>query len=511
MYIGDWMGRGAQYWPDNIAVVDADKLDAEQPKQGRFTYAEMNRRAEAVAGWLHSRGIGHGDRVGVVALNGVEVLDIFFACGKLGAIFVPVNWRLHPAELADLVNQTTPAALFFSDEFAQSIAAIQPDCPSIASYIHLEGPGLPTSAPFQTILDAKSPFAIRHSPISEEDIIALLFTGGTTGLPKAAQISYRMIAWNTLNTVIHELNRDDVTLTHTPLFHTGGLLVYTVPLLTLGGTVVLMRKWTPDEMLALIERERVTMFFCVPTQYQMLMGSPKFAETDFSSVRFLTSGGAPLPISLLKQWTAVHPTPFKQGFGMTEFGPGIFSMGPEFAISKAGSIGRPNYFVEARLVDEANLPVPTGEVGELVLRGPSMCSGYFDNPTASAEAVDDEGWFHTGDMARTDADGFYFIVDRKKDMFISGGENVYPAEIEKALYEHPAVHMCAVIGVADVKWGEVGQACVILKPGMSATEAELLDHMQDRLARFKVPKSVVFMAEFPISAAGKILKRELKA
>ena len=504
MYIGDWMGRGAEYWPDNLAVVDAAKGDA-----GRFTYAEMNRRAEAVAGWLAAQGVNHGDRVAVVALNGVEVLDIFFACGKLGAIFVPFNWRLHPAELADLVNQTTPKALFFSDDFAQSIAAAQPTCPSVTSYVHLEGPGLPTSAPFQTILDAKSPSAIRHSLVSEEEIIALLFTGGTTGLPKAAQISYRMIAWNTLNTMIHELNRDDVTITHTPLFHTGGLLVYTVPLLTLGGTVVLMRKWTPDEMLALIEQERVTMFFCVPTQYQMLLASPRFAGTDFSSVRFLTSGGAPLPVSLLKAWTAVHDTPFKQGFGMTEFGPGIFSMGPEFAVSKAGSIGRPNYFVEARLVDEANRPVLSGEVGELVLRGPSMCSGYFDNPAASAEAVDDEGWFHTGDLARTDADGFFFIVDRKKDMFISGGENIYPAEIEKALYEHPAVHMCAVIGVPDAKWGEVGMACVVLKPGATATEAELIDHMQARLARFKVPKSVRFFDELPISAAGKILKREL--
>ncbi len=511
MYIGDWMGRGAQYWPDNVAVVDADKLDAGRPEQGRFTYAQMDRRAEAVAGWLQAQGVGHGDRVAVVALNGVEALDIFFACGKLGAIFVPFNWRLHPAELADLVVQTTPKALFFSDEFTQSIAAIQPDCPSITSYVHLEGPGLPTSAPYQSILNSANPKSKIDNPKSEEDVVALLFTGGTTGLPKAAQISYRMIAWNTLNTVIHELNRDDVTLTHTPLFHTGGLLVYTVPLLTLGGTVVLMRKWTPDEMLKLIAQERVTMFFCVPTQYQMLMASPAFAQTDFSSVRFLTSGGAPLPVSLLKAWTAVHATPFKQGFGMTEFGPGIFSMGPEFAVSKAGSIGRPNYFVEARLVDKNNVPVATGKVGELVLRGPAMCSGYFDNPTASAQAVDDQGWFHTGDMARVDPDGFYFIVDRKKDMFISGGENVYPAEIEKALYEHPAVHMCAVIGVADAKWGEVGLACVILKPGAQATEAELIDHMQTRLAKFKVPKSVRFYSQFPISAAGKILKRELKA
>jgi fatty-acyl-CoA synthase len=179
-------------------------------------------------------------------------------------------------------------------------------------------------------------------------------------------------------------------------------------------------------------------------------------------------------------------------------------------VSKAGSIGRPNYFVDARLVDKANRPVPVGEVGELVLRGPSMCSGYFNDPEASAAAVDDEGWFHTGDLARMDENGFYFIVDRQKDMFISGGENVYPAEIERALYEHPAVHQCAVIGVPDAKWGEVGLACAVLKPGASVTEAELLDHMQSRLARFKAPKSVRFFDQLPLSAAGKILKRELK-
>ena len=359
-------------------------------------------------------------------------------------------------------------------------------------------------------MQAANDAPVTNELIDAEDIICLIFTGGTTGLPKGAQISYRMIGWNTLNTIIHELQRGDITITHTPMFHTGGLLVYTLPLLTLGGTVVIMRKWTPDDMLDLIEREQVTMFFCVPSQYQMMLQSPKFATTSFKSVRFMTSGGAPLPVPIIKAYRDQHGVVFKQGFGMTEFGPGIFSMGPEFAEKKAGSIGQPNYFVDARVVDDDNQPVPANTIGELVLKGPSMCSGYFNNPEASQAAIDADGWFHTGDLARIDDDGFFFIVDRKKDMFISGGENVYPVEIEKALYEHPAVAQCAVIGVPDEKWGEVGKAIVVLKPNTSATEEELIEHMQARLARFKVPKSVAFIAALPLSAAGKILKRELR-
>jgi fatty-acyl-CoA synthase len=272
-----------------------------------------------------------------------------------------------------------------------------------------------------------------------------------------------------------------------------------------------MRRWDADEMLRLVEREKVTLFFAVPTQYQQMYDSPRFRTTNLSTVRFVTSGGAPLPVPLLQAWQAVHAVPFKQGFGMTEFGPGIFSMGPEFAVSKAGSIGRPNYFIDARLVDDDGRDVPEGATGELILKGPSMGSGYFENAEATAEAIDKDGWFHTGDLAHRDADGFYFINGRKKDMFISGGENVYPLELETALYEHPAVQSCAVVGVPDPKWGEVGRAFVVLKPGAQATSEALLEHLRGRVARYKVPKRVDLVASLPVSAAGKILKRELRA
>jgi fatty-acyl-CoA synthase len=271
-----------------------------------------------------------------------------------------------------------------------------------------------------------------------------------------------------------------------------------------------MRRWDPDELLAIVERERVSLFFCVPTQYQQLLQTPRFAAADLSSLRFVTSGGAPLPVAVVRAWRAVHDVPFKQGFGMTEFGPGVFSMGPEYAESKAGSIGRPNYFVDARCVDDENQPVDPGEVGELVLKGPSMFSGYFGDPEATAAAIDAEGWFHTGDLARIDEDGFFYIVDRKKDLFISGGENVYPVEIEAALAEHPAVGHCAVVGVPDETWGEVGWAFVVLAPGRWATTDELVDFLRGRLARYKVPKQIEFVESLPLSSTGKVLKDELR-
>jgi len=319
-----------------------------------------------------------------------------------------------------------------------------------------------------------------------------------------------MIAWNTLNTVIHDVTHNDVYLNVFPMFHTGGLFVYTLPQVIFGGLTILIRSFDPAQVLSLLEREKVTIFGAVPTMYQMLTTAPNWAAADLSALRFCTSGGAPLPVPLVEKYTREKGIRFKQGFGMTEFGPGIFALAPEDAIRKAGSIGRPNFYVDARIMDDAGHFLGPDQEGELVLKGPSYCSGYFNNPQASAEAVDGLGFFHTGDVAHYDSQGYFFIVDRKKDMFISGGENVYPAEIEKVLYQHPAVHMCAVIGLPDPKWGEAGKACVVLKPGSNASETELLEFLSARLAKYKVPKTVSFLEGLPISAAGKILKRELR-
>jgi fatty-acyl-CoA synthase len=507
MFVGDWMERGERYFPEALAVVDVAKGAA-----GRFSYRQLNARANRLAAHLRDAfGVGRGDRVALLAKNGVEVLDAFFACGKLGAIFVPLNWRHHARECREAVELTTPKALISSVELRALAEAVRDRIPHRLQIGGEGGTGGAPPAPAyaSVVTDLPAP-PVHNEAVAEEDVVCLLFTGGTTGPAKAAQISYRMIAWNTLNTIVHELSRGDVTLTHTPMFHTGGLFVYTLPLLTLGGTVVIMQTWTAEAMLDLIERERVSVLFCVPTQYQAMMASPRFATASFRSVRFLTSGGAPLPLPILHEYRRRHGVVFKQGFGMTEMGPGIFSLAAEEAERRAGSIGKPNYFIDARVVDDDAHPLPAGEIGELVLKGPSLCSGYFGDPSASRAAVDSAGWFHTGDLARVDDDGFYYVVDRKKDMFISGGENVYPVEVERVLYEHPAVAQCAVVGIADPTWGEVGCAVVVLHPGAMAGAAALLAHCAANLAKYKVPRSVRFLPALPLSPAGKILKRELQ-
>ncbi len=503
MYIGDYLARRELYSPDKLAFVDAGKSP-----EWRLTFCDANRRANQLANWLQSQGIDKGDRVAILARDGYEHLDLFFACSKLGAIHTALNWRLHWQELLEIFRYTTPKLLVFSDDFKDGVSNLITHYP--LPILHLDGEGIAGSQLFESVLQSALETPVTCPTLEAEDIAALIFTGGTTGLPKAAEVSHRMIAWNTLNTVIHDVTHNDVYLNVFPMFHTGGLFVYTLPQVIFGGTTVLIRAFDPAQVLTLLEREHVTIFGAVPTMYQMLTTAPNWDSVDLSALRFCTSGGAPLPVPLVEKYTAEKSIRFKQGFGMTEFGPGIFALAPEDAIRKAGSIGRPNFFVDAQIVDDGNHFLGPNQEGELVLKGPSYCSGYFNNPEATAEAVDERGFFHTGDVARFDEEGYFFIVDRKKDMFISGGENVYPAEIEKIIYQNPAVHMCAVIGLPDAKWGEVGKACVVLKPGAALGEAELIQFMAERLAKFKVPKSVAFLPSLPISAAGKILKRELR-
>ncbi|MCB1778305.1 MAG: long-chain fatty acid--CoA ligase [Candidatus Competibacteraceae bacterium] len=508
MYIGDYLGRRTIYSPEALAVVDAGK-DPEL----RLTYAQMNERANQLANGLSEiAGINKGDRVAILAQDGVEHLDLLFACGKLGAIHTALNWRLHWRELQQIFSDVTPTVLLFDDAFREAVTALANAGTSVQHWIHLDGSGIPGSRDFNTLLAATPATPRTCETLTEEDIAAIVFTGGTTGLPKGARISHRQIAWNCLNTVIHDLGRDDVYLNVFPMFHVGGLFVYTLPQVILGGTTVLLKRFDPERVLELIQRERATVFAAVPAMYQMLTQAKAWADADLSSLRFCTSGGAPLPVPLVEQCTREKGFRFKQGFGMTEFGPGLFALAPEDAIRKAGSIGRPNFYVDARIVDQDNRPLGPGEVGELALKGSSMASGYFNinNAPDWARVMDAEGWFHTGDLARHDEDWYFYIVDRLKDMFISGGENIYPAEIEATLYRHPAVFQCAVVGIPDAQWGEVGKAFVVLKPELVATTEELLAHLGEHLARYKIPHQVELVTALPISAAGKVLRRELR-
>jgi fatty-acyl-CoA synthase len=510
MYIGDYLGRREIYSPDKLAIIDHSKSP-----EWRLSYRQWNQRVRRLANWLMAvAGVGKGDRVAILARDGIEHLDTFYACGKLGAIHTALNWRLHWQENVGLIELTQPKVLIYSDDFKAQVAEIEAATRNthyaIPHYLHIEGDGIAGSRRFETELHNSPDTPITCETLEAEDIACLLFTGGTTGLPKGAQISHRQVCWNVLNTVVHDLHHDDTYLCVFPLFHAGGLFAYISSQVVFGNTTILTRQFDPAQVLHLIEREKVTVFAAVPTMYQMMTQAPNWSSAELGSLRFCTSGGAPLPVPLIEQYTREKGIRFKQGFGMTEYGPGLFALPPEDAIRKAGSIGRPNFFIDVRVVDENNQPLGPHRPGELLLKGPSGCSGYWNNPEAFAEVVDEDGWFHTGDIVEYDEDWYFFVRDRKKDMFISGGENVYPVEIENVLYKHPAVHMCAVVGLSDPKWGEVGRACVVLKPGATATEEELMAHMQQHLAKYKVPKSVAFMDALPLSGMGKILKRELR-
>jgi fatty-acyl-CoA synthase len=501
MYIGDWLGKRELLTPDRLALVD-DTTGL------RYTYRQLNERANRCAYVLrHHYGVGKGDRVAILAKNRIEYLDALFATGKLGAILVPLNWRLAAPELAYMLDDSTPRVLIADAEFAPVVAELRAHTLTEAM-LWLGDPARDGDRHYDALLECAD-----SSPVSTEvapaDPHLILYTSGTTGRPKGAVLTHQVMVWNSLNTNVGwDLHADDVSIIHTPLFHTGGINVLTIPIFHVGGAMVLMREWSPQRCLELIQQERVTIFFAVPTMFQMLLDAPMFGQTDFSSVRFFISGGAPCPVPLITAYQQ-RGVPFRQGYGLTEVSVNCFTLNPEDAIRKAGSVGRPIFHLDARVVAEDGREVPQGQIGELWLRGPTVCAGYWNNSEATAATITD-GWFHTGDLVRVDDDGYYYIVDRKKDMYISGGENVYPTEVERAIYEHPAVAECAVIAVSDDHWGEVGRALVVTRAEMTLTAEELIQHCRERLARYKVPKSVLFLPELPHTSSGKILKPELR-
>jgi len=499
MYVGDHLARRCLYGPDDPALID---VTGEDPV--RLTYRDLNRQADQTANWLRERGVEMGDRVAFVGYDGVAPLRMFFACSKIGAAFTPLNWRLHPAEIGDLLTRTTPALL---------VHDVEEPMASIAGHVRDAGVGPPpvpldeALAEWETAPDAPA----AEESATEETIACLLFTGGTTGVPKAAEISHRHIVWNTFNALLADVLPTDTYLNIFPLFHSGGLFAFSVPLLIMGGTVIQPRSFDADQALRLIESEGVTVFAGVPTVFQMLTQADSWEEADLSGLRYCLSGGAPMPVPLIERYAADKGVVFRQGFGMTEFGPDVFSLSSQDSVRKAGSIGRPNFFVDAKVVHpETGVSLPPGGVGELLLRGPGSMSGYFGDPEATAAAFEADGWFHTGDLARFDDEGYCFIVDRLKDMFVSGGENVFPAEVEAAIHEVPGVAMTAVVGVPDDRWGEVGAAFVVPAPGHEIDEQAVLDHLRTRLAKYKIPRLVRIVDDLPVSGAGKILKTELK-
>jgi fatty-acyl-CoA synthase len=502
MYHFDWLKRHAERTPGKLALVDAHT--------GRqFTYAQFNERANRLAAFLqNSLGLQQGHRVSVLAQNSSDYYEVLFGCGKMGAILNTLNWRLTVPELDFIINDCAPHVLFYEPDFAEAVDALRPQIPC-ESYVVMGDEAPPGEWTYQEALESGSPEGVEMPRLKYTDTWAILYTSGTTGRPKGAQVTYGNFFYNAIGMgQAIDLNSEDVNLNVLPTFHAGGLGLYAGPTFHAGGTVVAMRAFEPDQLLRLIEKFKVTVILLVPSIYLVLAQFPDFEKYDLSSVYSWASGGSPLPPALVQQF-ADKGIIIQQGFGMTETGPTVFIISKEDATRKAGSVGKPVLHTDVCIMDEDGNVLGPNQVGELCVRGGNVTTGYWNRPEASTGAIVD-GWLHSGDAAKYDEEGFYYIVDRWKDMFISGGENVYPAEVENVIYHHPAVAEVAVIGVPHPKWQEVGRAIVVVKEGHTLTQEEVIDFCQGKLAGYKIPKSVSFTQVLPRTAAGKVLKRELR-
>ncbi|MBO0712000.1 MAG: long-chain fatty acid--CoA ligase [Acetobacteraceae bacterium] len=494
----DWISYHAMRRPDALATVDL-------ATDRSLTYRAFDRRITHLAGHIRaSYDVRPGDRVAVLAKNSSNIFETQFACFRLGAIFVPLNWRLAVAELGAILTDCAPKVLIHDDDFAGQAAAIT-RAHTVPHLLQWGGEG---SAYEQAIARAL-PVVAHHS--SHDDACTILYTSGTTGTPKGAIITHGMNFWNCVNlNGITPLTASMVNFAVLPLFHTGGLNVFANPAFHAGGASIIMRDFDPAEAVRLIGDPCVgiTHFIGIPTHFQFMEQTASFAVTDLSRLSVALVGGAPTPPALIESW-AKRGVVLVQAFGMTETSPLVLMQDEASALNKIGSAGKPAMHTEVRLINADGTDAGPRETGELWVRGPNVTPGYWNKPEVTARAITD-GWLHTGDAALRDEDGDFYIVDRWKDMYISGGENVYPAEVENVIYQLPAVAEVAVIGVADPRWGEVGRAIVVLREGASLTEGEVLTHCAANLGRYKLPRSVVFTDALPHNATGKVHKPTLR-
>lgn len=486
MYVAQWLDAHARIRPDHVAIVD-------RASGRRITYAQLRRSANQQAATLRRLGIAAGDRVAIHSANRVEMLELLFACARIGAVMVPLNHRLSAGELETVLADCGPSLLLEEPGRALDISVPCTRLPLVSAA-------------------ADAPALDERLSVDPNAPLLILYTGGTTGVPKGAILTQATMQWNAWNTIAGwGLRPTDVAPAFTPFFHTGGLNVLATPLFCLGGTVVLPEgaSFEPDTALRVIEEEGCTWVFMVPTMFTMLIRDPRFDARRMASVRALMSGGAPCPQSLFEAYWALG-LPLRQGYGLTEAGPNTFGADLEAVRARPGTVGAPLPHVEVRLVRADGTECDADEVGELTVRGGHVMPGYFGRPRESAEALRD-GWLHTGDLARRDADGYFYISGRRKEMFISGGENVFPAEIEEALLTHADVAEAAVVGVTDATWGEVGRAFVVVRAGAAPGAEALKAWCREKLAHYKVPKAFCFVEALPRSAAGKVLKAQLVA
>lgn len=501
----DWLKKWNIYSPHKVAIKDGET-------QREFTYEEFYRISLQSALYLKEKyNIKSGDRVAVLSSNELEHLFLFFALQRLNAVLVPINFRLTEREILYIATDSAPKLLLYQADYrgvAESLRQqinfnIEQFTPSFDQDICFANQ-VKTYFNDLTVeqLAEKSKFEG-----TEDSEIMILYTSGTTGFPKGAVLTQKSVFWNSLNTTISlNLTQEDCAVIFLPFFHTGGWNVLTTPFLHRGAKLVFLKKFDAEKVLNVSEKEKATVLFGVPTTMELMARCTEFLNIDLTNIRFAIVGGEPMPIELIKKWHN-KGIPIRQGYGLTEFGPNVFSLKQEDCLRKIGSIGFANFYVQTRIVDENNIDLGTDEIGELVLQGPMCMKGYWKNSKATAETIRNS-WLYTGDLVRKDAEGYFYVVGRKKDMYISGAENVYPAEVEQILLKVKGISEAAVIGIPDEKWGEAGKAFLVTD-GTLVSEEEVLNHCKASLAKYKIPKKFIFVDELPKGDSGKILKKNL--
>ncbi|MBW7849471.1 MAG: long-chain fatty acid--CoA ligase [Rhodospirillales bacterium] len=499
MNLAVWVDRRADLAPDKVAI----RFDGSD-----MTYADLAVEAARLASVLHDGlGVGRGDRVAYLGYNSPQMIALLFAAARIGAILIPLNWRLAPPEHEFVLRDATPSALFVESEFVSQTEAIAGGVPSMRKVV--VGDAVTGWLPYDDLIAAAGGRTVPALAAGERDAALICYTSGATGRPKGAILDQASVFWNAVNsTHMHDMTSADRILTTLPMFHVGGLNIQTMPALHAGATVVLHRKFDVEATFDAIERERITLTVLVPTQLKAMLDHPRWAGADLSSLRTISTGSTLVPASLINAVQA-RGVPLIQVYGSTETSPIAAFMPAAEAFRKVGSTGKAAVHCDIRIVDDEGRDVPRGTSGEILVRGPNVMTGYWNAPEATAEALRD-GWFHSGDVGHFDDEGFLYVDDRKKDMIISGGENIYPAELEGLLAEYAGVLEAAVVGRPDDKWGEVAVACVVPKAGARLQAEDVIGYFQGRVARYKHPRDVVFLDRLPRNAMGKLQKTELR-
>lgn len=497
--------RNGRRFPGKKAVVSRD---------GTLSWSELDARVDKVAGALAAAGLTPGDRVALLLPNCREYFELYMGISRAGMIAVPVNYRLTPKETATILETAGPQLLVVGRDYLATAAALDGLLPGLTRRWLVDGPG----GSYEAALAAAPPAGPVSGTVSgtELDPFAIFFTSGTTGLPKGAVVSHRNLEANAYNQAIADASRaGDINLVATPLYHMGAVFM-AVTYMTLGCTQVILDRFEPGLWFAAVETEQATVSLLIPTMINSLLNDPTVKSHRLSSLRLIFYGGGPMPPAVLRRALQDLRCAFTQGYGLTETLEASFLVaadhvldGGEAAERRLASAGREAPGAEIRIVDDQGRELAAGEIGEILVRSHSVIAGYWNNPAETAAAIRD-GWFYTGDLGYLDQDRYLFLVDRKKDMVVSGGVNIYTKEIEAILYSHPAVLEAAVIGLPDDQWGEVVTAVVVLRPGMTAGEQELIGLCGESLAGYKKPKLVKFIDELPKNPSGKILKRELR-